>query len=306
MQYGGNSARTDILPCSSVSRHFILYLPYERKITVPARPPRRHGAHHGDHPAGAGADAGTGKPAMAGRATRQRPISDTISPGGYGWVFEKPEAGKSTDARGTDGTGAAGFRAVTAAAGKTTGTEAAGKTGVSGADETAAAAEEAEKAGEAGGRGETEPAKAAAAQGNVIAYGAVVFRRGTRLRRHRRGMAHRRRVCRTAPHGGGRTVRKPAGWRRSLCGASKRWRTGAARAVCASTPISTTVTCCACSDGWGSSIAARYATGAANGWHSRNPSGHEGIKRGNRPYGRFPLQDECVTIPCNNSPGEIS
>ena len=35
--------------------------------------------------------------------------------------------------------------------------------------------EEAEKAGEAGGRGETEPAKAAAAQGNVIAYGAVVF-----------------------------------------------------------------------------------------------------------------------------------
>ena len=34
---------------------------------------------------------------------------------------------------------------------------------------------EAEKAGEAGGRGETEPAKAAAAQGNVIAYGAVVF-----------------------------------------------------------------------------------------------------------------------------------
>ena len=97
---------------------------------------------------------------------------------GYGWVFEKPEAEKSTDARGTDGTGAAGFRAVTAAAGKTTGTEAAGKTGVSGADETAAAAEEAEeaeKAGEAGGRGETEPAKAAAAQGNVIAYGAVVF-----------------------------------------------------------------------------------------------------------------------------------
>ena len=94
---------------------------------------------------------------------------------GYGWVFEKPEAGKSTDARGTDGTGAAGCRAVTAAAGKTTGTEAAGKTGVSGADETAAAAEEAEKAGEAGGRGETEPAKAAAAQGNVIAYGAVVF-----------------------------------------------------------------------------------------------------------------------------------
>ena len=65
---------------------------------------------------------------------------------GYGWVFEKPEAEKSTDARGTDGTGAAGFRAVTAAAGKTTGTEAAGKTGVSGADETAAAAEEAEEA----------------------------------------------------------------------------------------------------------------------------------------------------------------
>ena len=31
------------------------------------------------------------------------------------------------------------------------------------------------EAGEAGRRGETEPAKAAAAQGNVIAYGAVVF-----------------------------------------------------------------------------------------------------------------------------------
>lgn len=32
-----------------------------------------------------------------------------------------------------------------------------------------------QSAGDAGGRGETEPAKAAAAQGNVIAYGAVVF-----------------------------------------------------------------------------------------------------------------------------------
>lgn len=106
---------------------------------------------------------------------------------GYGWVFEKPEAEKSTDARGTDGTGAAGFRAVTAAAGKTTGTEAAGKTGVSGADETAAAAEEAEEATEATEATEetrkaremreTQAAKAAAAQaqGNVVAYGAVVF-----------------------------------------------------------------------------------------------------------------------------------
>ena len=36
-------------------------------------------------------------------------------------------------------------------------------------------AEKAGEAGEAGGRGETEPAKAAAAKGNVIAYGAVVF-----------------------------------------------------------------------------------------------------------------------------------
>lgn len=107
---------------------------------------------------------------------------------GYGWVFEKPEAEKSTDARGTDGTGAAGFRAVTAAAGKTTGTEAAGKTGVSGADETAAAAEEAEEATEEATEAteetrkaremrETQAAKAAAAQaqGNVVAYGAVVF-----------------------------------------------------------------------------------------------------------------------------------
>ena len=96
---------------------------------------------------------------------------------GYGWVFEKPEAEKSPEARGSDGTGAAGFRPETAAARKITDTGEAGATG-SGADETAAAAEEAEeaeKAGEAGGRGETEPAKAAAAQGNVIAYGAVVF-----------------------------------------------------------------------------------------------------------------------------------
>lgn len=100
---------------------------------------------------------------------------------GYGWVFEKPEAEKSPEARGSDGTGAAGFRPETAAARKITDTGEAGATG-SGADETAATteeaaeeAEEAEKAGEAGGRGETEPAKAAAAQGNVIAYGAVVF-----------------------------------------------------------------------------------------------------------------------------------
>lgn len=103
---------------------------------------------------------------------------------GYGWVFEKPEAEKSTDARGTDGTGAAGFRAVTAAAGKTTGTEAAGATG-SGADETAATTEEAteeateatEETRKAREMRETQAAKAAAAQaqGNVVAYGAVVF-----------------------------------------------------------------------------------------------------------------------------------
>lgn len=117
---------------------------------------------------------------------------------GYGWVFEKPEAGKSTDARGTDGTGAAGFRAVTAAAGKTTGTEEAGATG-SGADETAATTEEATEATEETRKAremqetqetqetqealetremrETQAAKAAAAQaqGNVVAYGAVVF-----------------------------------------------------------------------------------------------------------------------------------
>ncbi len=198
---------------------------------------------------------------------------------GYGWVFEKPEAEKSTDARGTDGTGAAGFRAVTAAAGKTTGTEAAGKTGVSGADETAAAAEEAEEAeaGEAGGRGETEPGKRPRHR-NVIAYGAVVFDgepaydaiEGAWLTDGEYVVLHRMAVA--------DGVRKAAGWRRSLCGASKRWRAGAARAVCAFTPISTTVTCCVCSGGWGSSIAGRYATGAANGWHSRKPSGHEDIK----------------------------
>lgn len=108
---------------------------------------------------------------------------------GYGWVFEKPEAEKSTDARGTDGTGAAGFRAVTAAAGKTTGTGEAGATG-SGADETAATTEEATEATEETRKAremretqealetrETQAAKAAAAQaqGNVVAYGAVVF-----------------------------------------------------------------------------------------------------------------------------------
>ena len=37
---------------------------------------------------------------------------------GYGWVFEKPEAEKSPEARGSDGTGAAGFRPETAAARK--------------------------------------------------------------------------------------------------------------------------------------------------------------------------------------------
>lgn len=108
---------------------------------------------------------------------------------GYGWVFEKPEAEKSTDARGTDGTGAAGFRAVTAAARKITDTGEAGATG-SGADETAATTEEATEATEETRKAremretqealetrETQAAKAAAAQaqGNVVAYGAVVF-----------------------------------------------------------------------------------------------------------------------------------
>lgn len=138
---------------------------------------------------------------------------------GYGWVFEKPEAEKSTDARGTDGTGAAGFRPETAAARKITDTGEAGATG-SGADETAATTEEATEATEETRKAremqetqealemretretretqealetrealemretqemreiqETQAAKAAAAQaqGNVVAYGAVVF-----------------------------------------------------------------------------------------------------------------------------------
>ena len=117
---------------------------------------------------------------------------------GYGWVFEKPEAEKSTDARGTDGTGAAGFRPETAAARKITDTGEAGATG-SGADETAATTEEATEAAEETRKAremletqealetretremremrETQAAKAAAAQaqGNVVAYGAVVF-----------------------------------------------------------------------------------------------------------------------------------
>ena len=98
---------------------------------------------------------------------------------GYGWVFEKPEAEKSPEARGSDGTGAAGFRPETAAARKITDTGEAGATG-SGADETAATTEEAEetrKAREMREMRETQAAKAAAAQaqGNVVAYGAVVF-----------------------------------------------------------------------------------------------------------------------------------
>lgn len=105
---------------------------------------------------------------------------------GYGWVFEKPEAEKSPEARGSDGTGAAGFRPETAAARKITDTGEVGATG-SGADETAATTEEAEEtrkaremremqeALEMRETQETQAAKAAAAQGNVIAYGAVVF-----------------------------------------------------------------------------------------------------------------------------------
>ena len=98
---------------------------------------------------------------------------------GYGWVFEKPEAEKSPEARGSDGTGAAGFRPETAAARKITDTGEAGATG-SGADETAATTEEAtemRETQEALETRETQAAKAAAAQaqGNVVAYGAVVF-----------------------------------------------------------------------------------------------------------------------------------
>ena len=103
---------------------------------------------------------------------------------GYGWVFEKPEAEKSPEARGSDGSGAAGFRPETAAARKITDTGEAGATG-SGADETAATTEEAteeateatEETRKAREMRETQAAKAAAAQaqGNVVAYGAVVF-----------------------------------------------------------------------------------------------------------------------------------
>lgn len=103
---------------------------------------------------------------------------------GYGWVFEKPEAEKSPEARGSDGTGAAGFRPETAAARKITDPGEAGATG-SGADETAATTEEAteeateatEETRKAREMRETQAAKAAAAQaqGNVVAYGAVVF-----------------------------------------------------------------------------------------------------------------------------------
>ena len=91
---------------------------------------------------------------------------------------------KSPEARGSDGTGAAGFRPETAAARKITDTGEAGATG-SGADETAATTEEAteeateatEETRKAREMRETQAAKAAAAQaqGNVVAYGAVVF-----------------------------------------------------------------------------------------------------------------------------------
>ena len=94
---------------------------------------------------------------------------------GYGWVFEKPEAEKSPEARGSDGTGAAGFRPETAAARKITDTGEAGATG-SGADETAATTEEATEATEETRKAremretqETQAAKAAATQGNVVA-----------------------------------------------------------------------------------------------------------------------------------------
>ena len=108
---------------------------------------------------------------------------------GYGWVFEKPEAEKSPEARGSDGTGAAGCRPETAAARKITDTGEPGATGA-GADETAATTEEATEATEETRKAremretqealetrETQAAKAAAAQaqGNVVAYGAVVF-----------------------------------------------------------------------------------------------------------------------------------
>ena len=104
---------------------------------------------------------------------------------GYGWVFEKPEAEKSPEARGSDGTGAAGFRPETAAARKITDTGEAGATG-SGADETAATTEEATEATEETRKAremretqealETRETQAATqAQGNVVAYGAVVF-----------------------------------------------------------------------------------------------------------------------------------
>ena len=108
---------------------------------------------------------------------------------GYGWVFEKPEAEKSPEARGSAGTGAAGFRPETAAARKITDTGEAGATG-SGADETAATTEEATEATEETRKAremretqealetrETQAAKAAAAQaqGNVVADGAGVL-----------------------------------------------------------------------------------------------------------------------------------
>ena len=221
---------------------------------------------------------------------------------GYGWVFEKPEAGKSTDARGTDGTGAAGFRAVTAAAGKTTGTEAAGKTGVSGADETAAAAEEAEKAGEAGGRGETEPAKAAAAQGNVIAYGAVVFDgepaydaiEGAWLTDGEYVVLHRMAVADGEKARGVATefMRRVEAMAHGRGTGSMRVDTNFDNRYMLRMLGRLGFVYCG---------KVRYRSGERLAF-----SGHEGIKRGNRPYGRFPLQDECVTIPCNNSPGEIS
>ena len=242
---------------------------------------------------------------------------------GYGWVFEKPEAEKSTEARGSDGTGAAGFRPETAAARKITDTGEAGATG-SGADETAATTEEATEATE-----ETRKAREMQETQEALemretretreTQEALETREALEMRETQEMRVTSSPTARwystgnrptTPSKGPGSptgtmsyctawrwpTARKAAGWRRSSCGASKRWRAGAARTVCASTPISTTVTCCVCSGGWGSSIAGRYATGAANGWHSRKPSGHEGIKRGNRPHGRFPLQDECVTM----------
>ena len=115
--------------------------------------------------------------------------------------------------------------------------------------------------------------------GAVIAYGAVVFDGEPAYGAIDGAWLTGGRLRRPAPAGGGRRGEGP---RRGggVHAAPKRWPANGASAVSGWTPISTTATCCGCSNGWDSPTAAKSSTEAVKGWLSRNPSKH---KRKNRP-----------------------